>query len=92
MEGLKKITLLPAQRMEQSISAMKQKGRLKVGADADITVFDPDTITERASYNKPYLYSKGVEHVLVNGQVVLEEGILVEGVSPGRWMNHTVGK
>jgi len=92
MEGLKKITLLPAQRMEQSISAMKQKGRLQVGADADITVFDPDTITERASYNKPYLYSKGVEHVLVNGQVVLEEGILVEGVSPGRWMNHTVAK
>ena len=53
MEGLKKITLLPAQRMEQSISAMKQKGRIQVGADADITVFDPDTITELASYNKP---------------------------------------
>ena len=89
MEGLRKITLLPAQRLERSVPEMKNKGRLEVGADADITVFDPATIIERASYEQPYLYSEGVEHVLVNGVPVLQHGEIVEHVAPGRWMKHS---
>lgn len=91
MEGLRKITLLPAQRMEKTISAMKQKGRLQVGRDADITVFDANTIAERATYQKPYLYSEGIKHVLINGVVVLNNGEIVPGVKPGRWMRHIPG-
>jgi dihydroorotase len=67
---------------------MKGKGRLQVGADADITVFNPDTIIDRATYAEPYHYSEGVEHVLVNGAVVLRDGELVDGVTPGRWLRH----
>ncbi len=92
MEGLKKITLLPAQRLERSVPEMKKKGRLQVGADADITVFNPDTITERATYKQPYLYSQGVQHVIVNGVPVLQDGKIISSVSPGRWMKHTVAK
>ncbi|MFQ5789239.1 MAG: amidohydrolase family protein [Acidobacteriota bacterium] len=89
MEALGKISLLPAQRLEKSIPEMKKKGRLRVGADADITVFDPQTILERATYERPYLYSDGVRHVLVNGVVVLRDGELVDGVTPGRWLKHS---
>jgi len=92
MEGLKKITLLPTQRLERSVPEMKKKGRLQVGADADITVFNPDTITERATYKQPYLYSQGVQHVIVNGVPVLQDGKIISSVSPGRWMKHTVAK
>lgn len=92
MEGLKKITLLPAQRLARSVPEMKKKGRLQVGADADITVFNPDTITERATYKQPYLYSQGVQHVIVNGVPVLQDGKIISSVSPGRWMKHTVAK
>ncbi|MFQ5752557.1 MAG: amidohydrolase family protein [bacterium] len=88
MEGLKKITLLPARRLEKAVPAMKNKGRLQVGMDADITVFDPKTIIDRATYKQPYLYSEGVKYVLVNGVLVLRNGKIVEGVKPGRWMKH----
>jgi dihydroorotase len=88
MEGLRKVTLAPAQRLERAVPAMKDKGRLRVGADADITVFNPDTIIDRATYAEPYHYSEGVEHVLVNGVIVLREGELVDGVTPGRWLRH----
>ncbi|MFQ5605723.1 MAG: amidohydrolase family protein [bacterium] len=88
MEGLKKITLLPAMRLQRSVPEMLKKGRLQVGSDADITVFDPATIMDRASYQQPYLYSEGVLYVIVNGVLVLREGEIVDGVKPGRWMKH----
>ncbi|MCH7642084.1 MAG: amidohydrolase family protein [Chloroflexi bacterium] len=88
MDGLRKITLLPAQRLEQSVPAMKKKGRLQVGADADITVFDFETIIERATYLHPYRYSAGVKYVIVNGAEVLRDGEIVPDVTPGKWMRH----
>ena len=66
MEGIRKITLLPAQRLEQAVPAMAQKGRLQIGMDADIVVFDPGTITDHATFEEPHQYSTGVVHVLVN--------------------------
>jgi hypothetical protein len=89
MEGLRKITLLPAVRLEKSVPQMKKKGRLQVGADADITVFNPGTIIDHATYEQPYLYSEGVAHVIVNGAIVLQKGEIVERVAPGRWMRHS---
>ncbi len=87
-EALKRITLLPAQRLERSVPAMKKKGRIQVGSDADITIFDFETVTENADYQKPYLYSSGVKYVLVNGVPVIDDGEIIMDVSPGKWMRH----
>ncbi len=83
MEALAKMTLMPAKRMELVAPAMRGKGRLQVGADADITVFDPNKITDKATF-KGLEYSEGIPYVLVNGTAVVREGELVEGVFPGK--------
>jgi len=87
-EALRRITLMPAQRLENSIPRMKRKGRLQEGSDADITVFDPEAIAERATYESPARPSVGVRHVVVNGVLVLHDGTIVDGVAPGQWMRH----
>jgi len=84
MEGLRKITIMPAQRLETIAPAFKNKGRICVGADADITIFDPDQIIDQATYEEPAKYSKGIHYVLVNGVVVVDEGTLVENLFPGK--------
>jgi Amidohydrolase family len=84
MTALKKMTLMPAQRLEKRAPMFKDKGRIRVGADADITVFDADRIIDKATYKEPLRYSEGIEFVLVNGVAVVEDGQLVDGVFPGR--------
>jgi len=84
MTALRKMTLMPAQRLEKHAPAFRNKGRIRVGADADITVFNPDTIIDKATYEEPLQYSEGIEFVLVNGTPVVKDGKLVEGVFPGR--------
>jgi len=88
MEGIRKITLLPAQRLERSIPGMERKGRLQIGMDADVTVFDPATVQERASYANPAQMSAGISHVIVNGTLVLVDGEIAEGAAPGKWLRH----
>jgi N-acyl-D-aspartate/D-glutamate deacylase len=84
MTALRKMTLMPAQRLEKRAPAFRNKGRIRVGADADITVFDPATVIDKATYEEPLQYSEGIEFVLVNGTPVVRDGKLVEGVFPGR--------
>jgi N-acyl-D-aspartate/D-glutamate deacylase len=84
MTALRKMTLMPAQRLEQRAPAFKTKGRIKVGADADITVFDANRVIDRATFEKPLQYSEGIRFVLVNGVPVVSDGKQVEGVLPGR--------
>lgn len=84
MEALRKMTIMAAERLEKSAPMMRDKGRLKVGADADITVFDPRTIIDRGTYQNPAQYSDGVRHVLVNGVPVVENGQPRDGAWPGR--------
>lgn len=84
MMALRKMTLMPAQRLEKRAPAFKEKGRIRVGADADITVFDPARVIDKATYEEPLQYSQGIQLVLVNGVPVLKDGQLVEGVFPGR--------
>ena len=62
----------------------KDKGRIREGADADITVFDPERIIDKATFEEPLQYSAGIQFVLVNGTPVVSKGELVEGVFPGR--------
>jgi len=84
MEAIRKMTLMPAQRLEARVPAMRQKGRLSVGADADITIFDAETVMDRSTYREPSLPPVGIEHVIVSGVSVVTNGQAVEGVAPGR--------
>src|SRR5229473_6394940 len=84
MTALKKMTLMPAQRLEMRAPMFKYKGRIRVGADADIMVFDANRVIDKAMYEKPGQYSEGIQFVLVNGVPVVKDGRLVDGVFPGR--------
>jgi len=84
MDALRKMTLLPARRVEGAAPQMAKKGRVQVGADADLTLFDPDEILDRATYEKPDQYSAGIVHVLVGGTFVVRDSTLVEGAAPGK--------
>jgi dihydroorotase len=84
MTALRKMTLMPAQRLEEHAPMFRDKGRIRIGADADLTVFDPDRVIDKATYEKPLQYSEGIQFVFVNGTAVVRDGKLVEGVFPGR--------
>ena len=84
MQAIRKMTLMPAQRLEPRVPAMRQKGRLRIGADADITIFDPATVLDRSTYREPSLPPVGIQHVIVNGVSVVANGQAVEGVAPGK--------
>jgi len=84
MEAIRKSSLMPAQRLEAFSPAMRQKGRIKTGADADLAVFDPATVTDKATYEKPAQYSAGFRYVLVGGVFVVREGKLESGARPGQ--------
>jgi N-acyl-D-aspartate/D-glutamate deacylase len=79
MDALRKMSLMPAERL-----GIQSKGRLQVGADADITVFDPARVIDRATFDNPAQYSDGIPHVLVNGVFVVRNGELQKGAAPGR--------
>jgi dihydroorotase len=84
MTALRKMTLMPAQRLEKRAPMFHDKGRIRVGADADITVFDPAKVIDKATFNEPLQFSAGIPFVLVNGVVVVKDGLTVAGVFPGR--------
>jgi N-acyl-D-aspartate/D-glutamate deacylase len=84
MEAIRKMTLMPAQMLERSTPAARRKGRLQEGADADIVVFDPQTISDRATFEKPMRQSIGVRYLVVAGTLLIDEGKMVPGVFPGR--------
>ncbi len=84
MTALSKMTLLPARRLEAIAPAMRRKGRVQIGADADLTLFDPARVIDKATYVDTRQYSEGIEYVLVGGVAVVADGELVEGVYPGK--------
>jgi len=79
MDAVRKMTVMPADRL-----GLTTKGRIAIGADADVTIFDPARVTDRATFDKPAQYSEGIQYVLVNGTLVVKGGELVDGVAPGR--------
>lgn len=83
-EALRRVSLTPAQILEESVPQMRQKGRLQVGKDADLVVFDLATVSDRATYTAPNATSVGMRHVVVNGVPVIREQALVRGAMPGR--------
>jgi N-acyl-D-aspartate/D-glutamate deacylase len=84
MDAIRKMTLMPAQVLEKSTAAAHAKGRLQEGADADIVVFDPQTIADRATYQSPMEPSVGVRYLVVGGTLLVDQGKLVPDVFPGR--------
>src|SRR6478736_8217130 len=84
MDAIRKMSLMPAQVLERSTPAARFKGRLQEGADADVVIFDPQTVTDRATYQHPMEPSVGVEYLLVGGAVLVEKGKLMEGVFPAK--------
>lgn len=84
MTAIEKMTLLPARRLEAMAPVMRFKGRIQVGADADITIFNPNTIIDNATFDKGLAYSSGIEYVLVNGTFVVKKGNPVPGALPGQ--------
>ena len=63
---------------------MKNKGRVRVGADADLTIFDPGLVIDRSTFDEPAKYSEGIRHVLVGGVFVVKDAKLQSDVNPGR--------
>jgi dihydroorotase len=82
--ALTKMTLMPAQRLERRAPVFLNKGRIRVGADADLAIFDPEHIIDRATYQQPAIPSEGMRYVLVNGVEVVRDGAPVSGIYPGK--------
>jgi N-acyl-D-aspartate/D-glutamate deacylase len=82
--ALAKCSLDPARLLEGHVPAMRRKGRIAEGADADIVVFDPATITDQATYSASTRPTTGIRHVLVNGTLVVRDARLVKDARPGR--------
>lgn len=84
IDAVGKMTLLPARRMEGIAPMMRHKGRVQVGADADLTLFDPATVKDLATFRKPAEPSTGIPYVVVGGQIVVDHGAVVKGAFPGK--------
>jgi cytosine/adenosine deaminase-related metal-dependent hydrolase len=83
-EALGKCSLRPARLLQDRVPSMRRKGRVQPGADADVVVFDPATVSDRASYARSTLPSAGIRHVLVNGTFVVRDAGIVPDALPGR--------
>jgi N-acyl-D-aspartate/D-glutamate deacylase len=85
-DAIRKMTSLPAQ-----ILGVRDRGQLRDGFAADVVVFDPATVGETNSFEKPKSYAKGVDYVLVNGVVVIDKGAHT-GATPGRAIRSPVAQ
>jgi len=83
IDGIAKLSLMPAQRLEKQAPELRTKGRIAKGMDADIVIFDYNTIRDRSTVEQPDLMSEGIRYVLVDGQVALDNGELNKKVRPG---------
>lgn len=83
-DAIAKMSYLPAKRLADFTPAMKYKGRIQAGADADITIFDPNTVIDRATFAEPNQFSKGIKHVIVDGQWLVKDEAIQPGFFPGK--------
>jgi N-acyl-D-aspartate/D-glutamate deacylase len=84
IDGVRKMSYMPALRLERSTPEARKKGRVQVGADADLVILDPVVFRDQSTFEKPAVPSIGVRYLLVNGILVIDGGAVVPGVAPGR--------
>lgn len=81
--AIERSTLVPARILEGAVPAMRRKGRVQVGCDADLTIFDPETVIDRASFEE-LAPAEGIRHLLVGGEFVIRDGELDPNALPGQ--------
>ncbi|MCE8539983.1 amidohydrolase family protein [Ruegeria pomeroyi] len=91
-EAIRKMSLMPAQTLEDFVPQMRRKGRLQVGMDADIVVFDPKTVADRATFENANQPAVGVQTVLVNGGFVVRDGSLLLDAPHGQPIRRAVAQ
>jgi N-acyl-D-aspartate/D-glutamate deacylase len=84
IDAVRKMTYMPALRLERCTPEARKKGRLQVGADGDLVILDPETFRDQSTFERPAVPSTGVRFLLVNGILVIEAGAIVAGITPGR--------
>ena len=84
LDAITKMTLMPAQRLERRVPSMRNKGRIRLGADADLTIFDPQSIVDKSTFQEPAKYAEGIKFVVVNGVLIVKDGHLQSNIYPGR--------
>lgn len=84
LEAIRRVSYGPASLLQEAVPQMRRKGRLQAGADADVVVFDLERVTDNATYAKPARVSSGMDYVIVNGQVLVDDGVLDVSRLPGR--------
>ncbi len=89
-DALRKMCLMPARTLDGFVPQMKKKGRMQVGMDADIVVFDPETIADVGTYEEPNQPAVGVLATIVNGVPVVDDGKLILDAAPGRAIRREV--
>jgi N-acyl-D-glutamate deacylase len=90
IDAIRKMTIVPATILGDSVPQMKRKGRLQVGMDADIVVIDPATVSDRATPDHSAQTSQGIRYLFVHGTMLIEQGALDPAVKPGRPIRRSV--
>ena len=82
------MSYLPAKRLEPVAPIFAKKGRMAIGADADLVIFDPEKIQDHGTYEQPFQPSTGIHYIFIGGQLVMEKGTVVKNKWVGQHLSN----